>query len=502
MELNSSNIKVAIIGGGLAGLAAASELSSHGIKATVFETAPQLGGRARSVHWKGLILDNGQHILLGAYHQTLRLMKKIGLNAEESLLRQSLNLNMRNAIHLKSCKSLPAPFNLLMGLLTCKGLNWSERSSAIRFLIQLKRINFKLDQDIPLNELLKRFEQPNNLIRYLWEPLCLAALNTPINAASSQIYLNVLKDSFNQKKADSDLLLPRNDLSSLLAEPLANFIRAHQGEIKRHLIRHLWEPLCLAALNTPINAASSQIYSNVLKDTFNQKKTDSDLLLPRNDLSNLLAEPLADFIRAHQGEIKLNSHVKQLEKVNHDFSVNGSNFTHVILAVAPFRLAEITEPLGEIVATDLVTKFTYEPIYTVYLQYPHDVKLPQVMIGLTQTMSQWVFDRGQLNGQKGLLAVIISAKGEHQKLTHEALANQVIAELKTSFPNLPSPKWHKVIAEKRATFACTANLKRPQQKTTIQNLYLAGDYTEGNYPATIEGAVQSGLSAAQLILQS
>ncbi|MFM1977648.1 MAG: hypothetical protein RLZZ151_163 [Pseudomonadota bacterium] len=430
MELNSSNIKVAIIGGGLAGLAAASELSSHGINVTVFETAPQLGGRARSVHWKGLILDNGQHILLGAYHQTLRLMKKIGLNAEESLLRQSLNLNMRNAIHLKSCKSLPAPFNLLMGLLTCKGLNWSERSSAIRFLIQLKRINFKLDQDIPLNELLKRFEQPNNLIRYLWEPLCLAALNTPINAASSQIYLNVLKDSFNQKKADSDLLLPRNDLSSLLAEPLANFIRAHQGEIK------------------------------------------------------------------------LNSHVKQLEKINHDFSVNGSNFTHVILAVAPFRLAEITESLGEIVATDLVTKFTYEPIYTVYLQYPHDVKLPQVMIGLTQTMSQWVFDRGQLNGQKGLLAVIISAKGEHQKLTHEALANQVIVELKTAFPNLPSPKWHKVIAEKRATFACTANLKRPQQKTTIQNLYLAGDYTEGNYPATIEGAVQSGLSAAQFILQS
>ena len=430
MKPNSSNIKVAIIGGGLAGLAAASELSSHGIKVTVFEAAPQLGGRARSVHWQGLILDNGQHILLGAYHQTLRLMKKIGVDAEESLLRQSLNLNIRHAIHLKSYKSLPAPFNLLMGLLTCKGLNWSERYSAIRFFIQLKRINFKLDQDIPLNQLLNRFKQSSNLIKYLWEPLCLAALNTPINTASSQIYLNILKDSFDQKK------------------------------------------------------------------------TDSDLLLPRNDLSSLLAEPLADFIRAHQGEIKLNSHIKQLGKVNHHFSVNDSNFTHVILAVAPFRLAEMIEPLGEIAANDLVSKFTYEPIYTVYLQYPGAVKLPQVMIGLTHTMSQWVFDRGQLNGQKGLLAVIISAKGEHQKLTQEALANEVIAELKTAFPNLPNPKWHKVIAEKRATFACTVNLKRPQQKMTIQNLYLAGDYTEGNYPATIEGAIHSGLSAAQLILQS
>jgi squalene-associated FAD-dependent desaturase len=430
MKLNSSNIKVAIVGGGLAGLAAATELSSHGVKVTVFETAPQLGGRARSIDWKGLSLDNGQHILLGAYHQTLRLMKKIGLDEKESVLRQPLNLNIHQALHLKSYKSLPAPLNLLMGLLTCKGLNWSERYSAIRFFIQLKLISFKLDQDIPLNDLLKRFKQPNNLIKYLWEPLCLAALNTPITTASAQTYLNVLKDSFNQKK------------------------------------------------------------------------TDSDLLLPRHDLSRLLAEPLADFIKSNQGTIKLNSQVKQLEKANHDFLVNDSHFTHVILAVAPFRLAGLTERLEEFLANDLVSKFTYEPIYTVYLQYPSDVKLPQVMIGLTQSTSQWIFDRGQLNGQKGLLAVIISANGKHQKLSQEALANEVISELKSAFSNLPSPKWYKVIAEKRATFACTANLERPEQKTGIKNLYLAGDYTEGNYPATIEGAIQSGLSAAQLILQS
>ena len=430
MKLNSSNIKVAIVGGGLAGLAAATELSSHGVKVTVFETAPQLGGRARSVDWKGLSLDNGQHILLGAYHQTLRLMKKIGLDEKESVLRQPLNLNIHQALHLKSYQSLPAPLNLLMGLLTCKGLNWLERYSAIRFFIQLKSINFKLDQDIPLNDLLRRFKQPNNLIKYIWEPLCLGALNTPITTASAQTYLNVLKDSFNQKK------------------------------------------------------------------------TDSDLLLPRHDLSRLLAEPLADFIKSHQGTIKLNSQVKQVEKANHDFLVNGSHFTHVILAVAPFRLAGLTERLEGFLANDLVSKFTYEPIYTVYLQYPSDVKLPQVMIGLTHSTSQWIFDRGQLNGQKGLLAVIISANGKHQKLSQEALANEVIRELKSTFSNLPPPKWHRVIAEKRATFACTANLERPQQKTGIQNLYLAGDYTEDNYPATIEGAIKSGLSAAQLILQS
>jgi squalene-associated FAD-dependent desaturase len=291
-------------------------------------------------------------------------------------------------------------------------------------------MNFKIEKDIPLNQLLKDFKQSESLIKYLWEPLCLAALNTPINCASAQIYLNILRDSFNQKKNDSDLLLPKIDLSGLLAEPLANFVQSHHGEIK------------------------------------------------------------------------LNSEVKGIEKSNDTFLVNGLNFSHIILAVSPSRVAQIIAPLGKIAATELVNKFSYEPIYTIYLQYPSDVKLPQVMTGLMHTMSQWVFDRGQLNGQKGLIAVIISAKGEHQKLSQDALALQVINELHSAFPQLPSPEWHKVIAEKRATFSCVAHLERPQQKTSIQNFYLAGDYTEGNYPATMEGAIQSGLSAAQLILQS
>lgn len=430
MAAHLSNIKVAVIGGGLAGLTSASELSSHGINVTVFEAAPQIGGRARRVYWKGLALDNGQHILLGAYHQTLKLMKKIGLNEKASLLRQPLNLNILNALHLQSFKFLPAPFNLLIALLLCKGLSFSERYAAMRFFVALKRMNFKIEKDIPLNQLLKDFNQSESLIKYLWEPLCLAALNTPISSASAQIYLNILRDSFNQKKNDSDLLLPKIDLSGLLAEPLANFVQSHHGEIK------------------------------------------------------------------------LNSEVKGIEKSNDTFLVNGLNFSHIILAVSPSRVAQIIAPLGKIAAIEQVNKFSYEPIYTIYLQYPSDVKLPQVMTGLMQTMSQWVFDRGQLNGQKGLIAVIISAKGKHQKLSQEALAHQVINELHYAFPELPTPEWHKVIAEKRATFSCVAHLERPQQKTSIQNFYLAGDYTEGDYPATIEGAIQSGLSAAQLILQS
>jgi uncharacterized protein with NAD-binding domain and iron-sulfur cluster len=117
-------------------------------------------------------------------------------------------------------------------------------------------------------------------------------------------------------------------------------------------------------------------------------------------------------------------------------------------------------------------------------------------------ISQWVFDRGQLCGQKGLMAVIVSAEGDHQKLTQDELALTIARELSHAFPSLPKPLWHKVIAEKRATFSCVTNLARPTNKTAQPHLYLAGDYTYADYPATIESAVRSGIACANLITNS
>jgi uncharacterized protein with NAD-binding domain and iron-sulfur cluster len=124
------------------------------------------------------------------------------------------------------------------------------------------------------------------------------------------------------------------------------------------------------------------------------------------------------------------------------------------------------------------------------------------MIGLTGGHVQWVLDRGALDGQHGLLAAVISAEGRHQTITQEALATEAARELAQAFPDLPAPGWHKVIAEKRATFACRPNLLRPTQRTPLSNFYLAGDYTAGDYPATIEGAVRSGVKCAHLILEN
>ncbi len=423
--------KVAVIGGGLAGLTAANKLTAAGVNVTLFEAAPQLGGRARALTWKGQRLDNGQHILLGAYHETLNLITSMGIDAKSALLRIPLTLNMHGAFRL-SAKKMPAPLHLLLGLLSAENLTWTERFAAIRFFIWLKAKRFKLRIDEPILNLLVRKQQPTRLIKWLWEPLCLAALNTPIETASAQIYLNVLKDSFNQKKTDSDLLLPKLDLSKLLSIPLAKRIEKHGGKIE---------------LNKSIES-----------------------------------------IQQSEGAFQLTTNNKE-----------SFEFNQVIVATSPHHVKALLERLD---TPKEIAQFEYQPIYTVYIQYPSHIKLPNVMTGFTLGITQWAFDRGQLCEQDGLVAVIISAEGPHQKLSQESLAKTVINELAIAFPKLPSPEWSKVIAEKRATFACTAGLSRPKQTTNVKNLYLAGDYTEGNYPATIEGAIRSGLSAAQLVMQS
>jgi hypothetical protein len=148
----------------------------------------------------------------------------------------------------------------------------------------------------------------------------------------------------------------------------------------------------------------------------------------------------------------------------------------------------------------MVEAFAYQPIYSVYLQYARGTRFTHRMAGLDGTYAQWVFDRGQLCGQEGLIGVVISASGAHQDLPHEELARRVHAELLEHAPGLGTPAWHRVIAEKRATFACVPDLERPGNRTALPGLFLAGDYTQSDYPATLEAAVRSGVAAAHLAL--
>jgi hydroxysqualene dehydroxylase len=436
--------QVIVIGAGIAGLAAASTLVSRGINVTLLEAASQLGGRARSVaieyNSQVVQLDNGQHVMLGAYHETLKLLAQVGINANDAFMRTPLHLELHNlaqadgdkvAFRLNTASYLPAPINQLIGFLGCQGLSWGERISATRFILSLKNSAYQITKDITLANLLRKNNQSAKTIKFLWEPLCLAALNTPIRTASSKVFLNVLKDTFDSKK-------------------------------------------------------------------------DSDFLLPKQDLSQLFSQPIEGHLKKHGAKIMLNQRVKSIKSEKNGYAVCTKNTqikaSHVIIAISPVRLRNVIAELPKLeFAAKQTDGYDYQPIYTIYLQYERSVTLPRPMLGMVGGVSQWVFDRGILCGQSGLMAVIISAEGKHQQYTQDALALRVAQELRDAFPQLVKPLWHKVIAEKRATFSCNVDLPRPAHVTPYPRLYLAGDYTYADYPATIEGAVRSGVACADLV---
>ena len=175
-------------------------------------------------------------------------------------------------------------------------------------------------------------------------------------------------------------------------------------------------------------------------------------------------------------------------------------FQHVICAVSPHRAALLLADIPALaIAKQQVDALQYEPIHSIWLQFDGRVNLPAPMIGLADSPAQWVFDRERICGQSGLVGVVISASEEHVGASQNALAERICVDLAAQFGPLPPLAWHRVIAEKRATFSCTPDLARPAQITACKNFFLAGDYTAGDYPATIEGAVRSGITAAKLI---
>jgi len=422
--------RVAVLGGGWAGLAAAVELAQAGVAVDVYEAARQLGGRARRVTLDGIALDNGQHILLGAYRDSLAMIRKAGGDPDRLLLRLPLELDFPGAFNLRAPRGLPAPLHLLAGLVTAQGLTASAKLAAIRFMTVMQLRGFALRQDITVAQLMAEQRQPEAAVRYLWEPLCIAALNTAIADASARILLRVLRDAFTQGARDSDLLIPRADLGALFPDLAAQRVEAAGGRIR----------LGVAA-------------DSIARDA-------SGWAVAAGDAAE--------------------------------------SYAAVVCALPPWRAATLLPPELAVAAAQL-RALAYEPILTCYLQYAPSARLPRPMIGLSREISQWAFDRGQLGGPAGLIAVVVSASGKLRGWEHEALAQAIHAELRGVASDLAPPLWHRVISEKRATFRAAPGLARPAAGLLLPGLALAGDYVENGYPATLEGAVRSGMAAAQAL---
>ncbi len=423
---------VAVIGGGYAGLACAVELARAGIHVTVFERSLTLGGRARVVRKDGRVVDNGQHILIGAYSELTRLLRLTG-GSPKQLERLPLTLHVPGRMQLKAAR-LPAPFHLGVGLLLAKGLSWADRLAMLRLMRWLKKSRFRVAPELTVDAMLDATRQTTNLRELVWVPLCVAALNTPSAAASAQIFANVLRDSLAAGAAASELLLPRIDLSELFPVPAARYLATRRGRLRT---------------GTGISA-----------------------ITPSAEGFRLAGDP------------------------------GSQPWHHVVIATAPYHAVPLlasTNACDRLAAQ--IEALPHEPITTVYLALGHGQSLPEAMIGLAHGPGQWAFDRGRFGGEEGLWACVISTHGAHDALSHEDLTLAVLAQLETELGRrLPAPAWSQVIVEKRATFACRPGLLRPGIRTPLPGLWLAGDYVESDYPATLESAVRSGTACAAAIL--
>ena len=358
---------------------------------------------------------------------------------DEAFRRRPLHLEMRSTRREDACIAfppLPAPWHAVAGFARAKGLSRTERYRALALCTRLFLSGFKLDGDLSVADWLRNAKQPERLIELIWEPLCIAAMNTPLDRASAKIFIRVLREAFAGRRSDADMLFPRVDLGGIFPDPAIRFVREHGGTV------HFSE-----------RVASLEVRDDRIEG------------VTTNRGDRLLAD-------------------------------------HVVIAASPGEALRLVEPHPSL--KDIgrqLTMLRYEPVCTIYLQYPPQTTLGGEMLGLLDGTAQWIFDLGAA-GHPGRMAVVISGPGPHMDQDNAALIATVSREIGEYFPGWPRPSHTIVIREKRAGFSCHVGVDahRPGVQTPVRGCWLAGDYTATGFPATLEGALRSGVSAARKIL--
>ena len=408
--------QLTIVGAGWAGLAAAVAATQAGWHVQLFEAANTAGGRARSLtqSFAGMPLDNGQHVLIGAYRDTLALMQTVGLDPKTLLQRMPLDLRFADGQGI-SLPDWPSPFNLLAGIAKAQSWGLQDKAQLLQAAWGWQRAHFECIPTWTVAQLCSTSGISPRVMTQLIEPLCLSALNTPVHQASATVFLRVLQDAL-METGNADLLAPRVDLGTLLPSACLQWLSDQGAEIR---------------LGTRVSATQME----VLQHTATPDKP-------------------------------------------------------IVLACPPWEAARLTADIAPQWAYQCA-ELPHAAIATVYLHCKDAgfQGLPRAMVALhsdATAPAQFVFDKGALCEQHGLLAAVVSAcEGERDELT-EQVHDQVCEQLE-----LTNLEVVQTVVEKRATLACTPLLDRPEPQVT-ENIWACGDYICGPYPSTLEGAVRSG----------
>ncbi len=441
-----------MVGGGWAGLAAGIALQERRHDVTLLERRGVLGGRATSYRdaSSGEDVDNGTHLMVGAYADTLDLVRRAG--AQDLLLEQE-NLRIdwmdEQGLATLDCPPLAAPLHLLGGLLSLR-IPWSVRLQALRFGLAVRF--GRLPVGLTLAEYFARTGQGAEARRLLWDPLALAILNESPERAAAVLFHRVYREAFLTGHSASRLVFLRRGWGEL-AERLARYFESRGGRLRRR------------ALAEAVAVEGDRV----------------------SGVHCVQRAETREEIRAGRPSAK--------ETIGADA---------VILAVPWQALADLLpDSLREATPFAAAARLRPSPIVSIELWLDR-VVVDRAMVGLRDAEVEWVFDKGRLYGRGGPpqhLAFIVSAAVRSAARPNAELVASAEGALRRLFPAMAGATVTRslVMREPAATFASDpeAETLRPGPVTPVRGLYLAGDWTNTGLPATIEGAVRSGLRAAR-----
>ncbi len=447
-------LRVIVIGGGFAGLRAAVSLADAGLPVTVIEGRNSLGGRARSFTdpVTGEVVDNGQHLFIAAYRETRKFLGR--LSTEERLVFQDrLRVKFAEAggkTHLLDCPGLPSPWHLFFGMLRLGSLTLGDKLALARVFRAVAGFDsagknrFLLDEQT-VEEWLIHLGQSERSRRVFWYPLAVATLNELPEKASALGLAVVLKEMIYAPSSEARLGVPSVGLSELYTPAAKEIIESAGGKV---------------LLNSP--AASIEIRSGWVCGV----RLASGALLECDALVS--AVPPSALSRLLPSQI----------------SSGDPSFSFL----AEFRTA---------------------PIVSVNLWLDKPVT-GELFVGLIGTkMAQWFFNKPAILERAGIrtnyVALIISAAHREIDLSNEQLIAGCLEDMVSCFPRLKGVKVvrSQVVREREATVSLSPGMERcrPGCRSSVANLFLAGDWTDTGLPATIESAVVSGFLCAHVLLK-
>jgi squalene-associated FAD-dependent desaturase len=450
--MSAPTTDVIVIGGGVAGLAAAVSLAERGAAVTVVEGRPGLGGRASSFvdPASGETVDNGQHILMGCYRETFAFLRRLGamshVRVQPSLAVPSVDSAGRRSV--LSCPPLPAPWHLLGGVIEWDALGWKDRLSVLR-------------------------------------------LGTPVRTEQRRLRV-------------------RSGLMACSPEETVESWLVRNGQTPR-LREMLWDPLALAALNQPPHEAAAPTFVRVLAEMFGTDPRAASIAFPAVSLDEMYAAPAREYLEARGGTVLTNALARVIVDGGRASGVRARGGREVraeavISAVPWFALPhlfdEVPAALGPVVSA--AARMASYPIVTVNFWLDRRV-MDTPFVGLPGRTMQWAFDRDAITGStRSHLSLVSSGAAAVVGLDNDAVAALALRELRDAVPAARGAAVRKasVVRERRATFSLAPGqpARPPAGATPLGGFYLAGDWTDTGLPGTIESAALSGHRAAAAII--